>query len=76
MKRTKQWWAALTKEERSELHRLEYAMSGWIHRHQIEPNRCNFCRESWYEFGICPGCLNKRNQLIKKANKVILCKPK
>ena len=32
MKRTKQWWASLTKEERSELHCLDYANSNWLNR--------------------------------------------
>ncbi len=76
MRRTKQWWAGLTKEERSELHCLDYGMSSWIHRHQIESNKCNFCQKPWHKFGICPKCAARQNQLIKKANEVAQCNPR
>ena len=73
MRRTKLWWAALTKKERSELHRLECAMSSWSLREKQKQNKCSYCGgsrgRSWD--WICPECQNRRNRLIKKANEAI-----
>lgn len=71
MKRTKAWWAALTKEERSELHHLEYANSLWQHRGDKGRLKCNYCNENSHSHNwerLCPKCLKKLNQLIQKAN--------
>jgi|LGOV01.1.fsa_nt_gb hypothetical protein len=78
MKRTKQWWAGLTKEERSELHRLDYANSSWLNRLSKKHRECSHCSGfRGYEWDwLCPKCTNRRNQLIKKANEATLCNPR
>jgi len=76
MRRTKQWWAALTKGERSELHHLEHAMSSWIYRHQAKSDKCDFCQGPWHESGICPTCRIRRLKLIKMANEATQCNPR
>ena len=73
MRRTKQWWASLTKEERSELHHLAYANSLWLNRNLDTKTECAYCGKSRkYDLGqLCQKCSNRRKQLIKKANKAI-----
>ena len=74
MKRTKQWWTALTKEERSELHMLERANSSWLQRMSRTSTECSYCKgprendSSW----LCSKCMNRRMELIKKTNEITL----
>jgi len=75
MRRTKQWWASLTKEERSELHHLAYANSDWMNRKRLEP-MCGYCGTDQDGFGLCPKCDSRRKELINKANEAIQCNPR
>lgn len=78
MRRTKEWWAVLTKKERSELHHLEYAMSNWMNRENKPQMECAYCggfRGRNFDW-ICEKCLDRRSEIIKKADEAILCKPK
>ena len=69
MRRTKQWWASLTKEERSELHHLDYANSPWLNRDNDTQFECSHCGEFHISYRwICFKCQNRRNELVKKAN--------
>ena len=69
MRRTREWWARLTKEERIELVYLE---SSDKHSH-----RSDYIPEDCYECGscstpslssLCPMCLNRLIFIINKAN--------
>jgi Pyruvate/2-oxoacid:ferredoxin oxidoreductase delta subunit len=76
MKRTKQWWASLTPEERSELHWLEWHNSKWSIRNSIfqpgECRECEICHKHCLEAGICPTCHQRLDFLIKKADQIML----
>ena len=63
MKRTKEWWNCLTKEERSRLVFLERAekQSGWY-----SESGC------FIGTGLCPSCLKEMLNLINKADKKCL----
>ena len=69
MKRTKQWWASLTKEERSELHYLECTNSSY-HSSCIPDDcvECGRCSTPHSGFGLCPMCTERLDRLIEKAN--------
>ena len=75
MKRTKQWWASLTKKERSELHHLDYSNSNWLNRENKDLTKCsycgNYCAYNWR--WLCSKCLNRQKRLIQKANEATLC---
>ena len=78
MRRTEQWWAGLTKEERSKLVHLEYAMSNWINRGNKPQMKCAYCggpRGRNFDW-ICEKCLSMRSDLVKKADESCLCKIK
>lgn len=70
MRRTKQWWAHLTKEERSELVYLERAQykygSGWnLPEGYSDCSACGYpCTGS-----ICAMCSNRLSELVRKADK-------
>jgi len=73
MKRTKQWWAALTKEERSELHWLERHNSIWAVRGGSgnlpdDCSECPNCSTPHTGIGLCPVCNLRLDVLINKAN--------
>ena len=72
MKRTKEWWAALTKEERSELIWLErknysgsYGDGGYL---PDDCSECCSCGQPQLGSGLCPVCSNRLTYLIEKAN--------
>lgn len=75
MRRTKQWWTGLTKEERSELHHLERANSNWSQRKFRTRTECSYCKgscgahddQNW----LCSKCFSRRCCLIQKANEAI-----
>ncbi len=75
MKRTTQWWAALTKEERVELHWLERCNSEWlIIRSPNLPDDCSECPRCSTPhtgIGLCPMCNQLLDSLICKADKAI-----
>ena len=75
MKRTKQWWAALTKAERSELCQLERCNSEWlITRSPNLPDDCSECPKCstpHIGIGLCPVCNLRLNALIYKADDAI-----
>ena len=69
MRRTREWWARLTKEERSELVYLE-GSDRYSHRSAYIPDDCYECGScSTPSLGsLCPMCLNRLIFLIDKAN--------
>jgi len=68
MKRTKEWWNNLTKEERSRLVYLERARSD-----TILDVKCNACGQFYVGAGLCPFCYKELKNLINKANKANKC---
>ncbi len=76
MRRTKQWWSRLTKEERSELHWLDYYSSRWNTRGPAGlPDgcvECGNCSTPHSGVGLCPTCSRRLDELINKANKAVL----
>ena len=74
MKRTKEWWNCLTKEERSRLVYLERAekQSGWYGGGGYLPDdccECGACSTPHLGTGLCPSCLQELLNLINKADK-------
>lgn len=77
MRRTKEWWARLTKGERIQLVGLERAASrgsggtGW----NLPPgyNDCPYCSTP-SSGGLCRSCLRRLIALIDKANGTIATK--
>ena len=57
MKRTKEWWSALTKDERSELY--------WLERSQESGD--GRCGTPHLGYGLCQGCHNRLIELTEKA---------
>lgn len=73
MKRTKSWWAKLTKQERSELVCLERdAAKGGVGCVYIADDCCE-CRNCSTPFrgsgGLCPLCERWIEDLVKKADR-------
>lgn len=70
MKRTKQWWARLTQQERSELVFLERSTS--YHSAYIldDCSECGNCGTSCLGlgYGLCPLCNQRLQRLLIKAN--------
>ena len=76
MKRTKQWWAALTKKERAELHWLERCNSEWAIRGgggnlPDDCSECPRCSAPHIGIGLCPTCSLQLDSLIYKADKAV-----
>ena len=70
MKRTKEWWAQLAKEERSELVTLERA-DAYGGRSAYLPDdcsECGYCSTPHLGSGLCPQCLKRLIALIDKAD--------
>jgi len=72
MKRTKEWWARLTKTERSELVTLQTADSrnGGYHSLYIPDDctECPHCGMPHLGAGLCPVCSGRLENLIAKAD--------
>lgn len=70
MKRTKEWWAQLTKEERAELVNLEraYKYSGRSAYLPDDCSECGYCSTPSLLGGLCWDCLNRLIDLIDKAD--------
>lgn len=71
MRRTKAWWAHLTKTERSELVSLERAYirsrkSKYISDDCVE---CGYCGCPHPGYGLCSPCWNRKVELVAKANR-------
>lgn len=71
MRRTKEWWARLTKPERSELWWLEYgdkhsgSGGGW---YPDDCGECGNCGCPSLGGGLCQICLNRLIGLLNKAD--------
>lgn len=74
MKRTKEWWAQLTEEERAELVRLERAdaLSSTAHLDPSGRSKCVNCSIFHLGRGLCPRCLARLTKLINKADAGII----
>lgn len=70
MKRTKEWWARLTKRERSDLVFLEGSQkySGTAWNIPDDCRMCGACGTPHGGSGLCPQCYKKLIDLIKKAD--------
>ncbi len=71
MRRTKEWWARLTPEERSELVYIErnasQASVGWDGYLPDDCGECNVCGSPTMGT-TCMRCLDRWSELIDKAN--------
>ena len=69
MQRTKVWWAALTKLERSELYALEHSHAYQVENYPDDMQACGACGVPMI-FGcdLCPLCNSRKHELIKKAD--------
>lgn len=76
MKRTKEWWAALTREQRSRLVFLErnkkcsgrYGGGGYLPDDCCE---CGACSTPHTGTGLCPYCVRERCELVAAADRAI-----
>ena len=76
MRRTKEWWACLTKAERIELVALERenshcSRSGYLPDGCCE---CRFCGTPHLGYGLCPSCLQRRNKIVRLADLLKGCR--
>ena len=74
MKRNKQWWAKLTKEERATLVYLERGqnlssgMGGYL---PDDCSSCGACGNPMHGYGgLCPWCQSQLDAIISKADEV------
>jgi len=69
MRRTKEWWARLTKEERSELWWLEYGdrHSGRSAYYPDDCGECGSCGAPSLGYGLCNFCFDRLDKLLNKA---------
>lgn len=68
MKRIKQWWAALTPQERKELYWLERAGSSQSAYLPDDCSECGHCSTPHLGSGLCPLCEDRLIAIIKKAD--------
>ena len=72
MKRTKEWWARLTKTERSTLVYLERIESrgggGGSSYLPDDCSECPNCSTPHLGYGLCPRCSKRLHTLLQKAN--------
>jgi len=72
MKRTKEWWARLTKTERSTLVYLERIESrgggGGSSYLPDDCSECPNCSTPHLGYGLCPLCSKRMHALLRKAN--------
>jgi len=70
MKRTKEWWSRLTKEERSELWWLEKGdrYSGRSAYIADDCSECGHCGTPHLGSGLCPLCDKRLEKLLHKAD--------
>ena len=71
MKRTKEWWHRLTKDERRRLFELEhpygsqYGVGGYL---PDDCSECGRCGNPMLGCGLCRTCLTELDRLITKAS--------
>lgn len=74
MRRTKEWWAVLTAEERNELVYLERAkkhcggLGGYL---PDDCGECGYCSQPCLGGGLCPPCLHRLIFLVGKADNAL-----
>ncbi len=73
MKRTKEWWARLTKEERVQLVYLERSIrfstpAGRSSDLPEDCGECGACGNPHCDGGLCRSCNRALDRLINKAN--------
>ena len=68
MKRTKEWWARLTAEERSELMRLEKSMHWRQERLEGGYSWCTGCGDLISGSGLCVNCYSDLVELKAKGD--------
>ena len=76
MRRTKEWWACLTEEQRSRLVFLErseklsggYGGGGYLPDDCCE---CGACSTPHLGMGLCPYCIRELCEIIELADKVM-----
>ena len=76
MKRTKEWWACLTPDERSELVLLERAEKkssqvGFSPYMPDDCGECTRCGRPTTAYDLCPECLHKLIELSKKPERIL-----
>jgi hypothetical protein len=74
MRRTKEWYSALTKQERSELYWLErsqYTGGGRCAYIPDDCSECGHCGTPHLGSGLCPLCSNRLGHLRNKADNYI-----
>jgi hypothetical protein len=74
MRRTKEWWATLDKEERSHLVYIERRMNGFTGYGGYLPDDCSecpVCGQPVFGSGMCSYCSNSRYKYIDKADKAL-----
>jgi len=73
MTRTKEWWARLTKEERRELCRLEFAHAMPSYSSDLLPDDMRYCSNDYCSLPhlgstLCPVCSKRLSALLSKAD--------
>jgi hypothetical protein len=71
MKRTKEWWKRLTKDERSRLYWLEHQKGSGYSAGGYLPDDCSECgcgSPMLGAGGFCPVCSAEYNRILNKAN--------
>lgn len=68
MKRTKEWWARLTKEERSHLVYLERSANCWSAYLPDDCCECSGCGTPMVGEGLCEACYEAWKYYVDKAD--------
>ena len=71
MRRDREWWNNLTREERSELVYIERNINRGGRSAYLpdDCSECGICGSPTLGWGPCMNCLNEYDKLLKKANK-------
>jgi len=73
MKRTKEWWARLTREERAELVWIEHGanhptgLGGYL---PDDCSECGACGRAMLGSGLCSYCSSRLDELLNKADAI------
>ena len=78
MRRTKEWWAALTADERAHLVFIERNANGGVNYGgggylPDDVGECPACGQL-SRYGLCGYCSDSLEKYIAKANKAVQCK--
>lgn len=71
MRRTKEWWAALTPEERSHLVNIERGNNGGNGNLPDDSSGCDACGQPILGDGLCDYCYESWKGYIEKANRAV-----